>query len=47
MPNTSHQTLAEWETIGKVHWLVTQNVDALHHKAGSRNVTELHGSAHR
>ncbi|XP_060552371.1 NAD-dependent protein lipoamidase sirtuin-4, mitochondrial-like [Ruditapes philippinarum] len=47
LPNKSHVALAEWERKGKVHWLVTQNVDALHYKAGSKNVTELHGSAHR
>lgn len=47
LPNKSHVALAEWEKRGKVHWLVTQNVDALHYKAGSKKVTELHGSAHR
>lgn len=46
-PNETHQALSQWEQAGKVHWLVTQNVDALHYKAGSRHVTELHGSAHR
>ncbi|KAL4223966.1 NAD-dependent protein lipoamidase sirtuin-4 [Mactra antiquata] len=46
-PNISHITLANWEKHGKVHWLITQNVDALHYKAGSKNITELHGSAHR
>lgn len=46
-PNSSHRTLALWEKMGKVYWLVTQNVDALHYKAGSQRVTELHGSAHR
>lgn len=47
LPNSSHVALAQWEKKGKVHWLVTQNVDALHYKAGSKHVTELHGSAHR
>ena len=47
LPNSSHVALAEWERKGKVHWLITQNVDALHYKAGSKKVTELHGSAHR
>ena len=47
LPNSSHKTLALWEKAGKLHWLVTQNVDALHYKAGSTKVTELHGSAHR
>lgn len=47
LPNENHNVLSSWENKGKVHWLVTQNVDALHHKAGSKNLTELHGSAHR
>ncbi|XP_059144706.1 NAD-dependent protein lipoamidase sirtuin-4, mitochondrial-like [Physella acuta] len=46
-PNSSHYTLSDWERKQKVHWLVTQNVDALHYKAGSQCLTELHGSAHR
>lgn len=46
-PNAAHHALASWERRGRVHWLITQNVDALHFKAGSRRVTELHGSAHR
>ncbi|CAB1315265.1 unnamed protein product [Coregonus sp. 'balchen'] len=37
----------QWEKQGKVHWLVTQNVDALHSKAGHQGLTELHGCAHR
>ncbi len=43
-PNISHKYLASLEHQGKVHWLVTQNVDNLHHKAGSRRLTELHGT---
>ncbi|XP_071110937.1 NAD-dependent protein lipoamidase sirtuin-4, mitochondrial-like [Haliotis cracherodii] len=46
-PNKSHLTLSSWEKKRKVSWLVTQNVDALHYKAGSTQLTELHGSAHR
>ena len=46
-PNSAHYILSQWERKGRVSWLVTQNVDALHYKAGSKNVTELHGSAHR
>ncbi|XP_005110147.1 NAD-dependent protein lipoamidase sirtuin-4, mitochondrial [Aplysia californica] len=46
-PNAAHYILSDWERKGRVHWLVTQNVDALHFKAGSQHVTELHGSAHR
>ena len=43
-PNISHKSLATLEHRGKVHWLVTQNVDSLHFKAGSRRLTELHGT---
>ncbi|XP_077996032.1 NAD-dependent protein lipoamidase sirtuin-4, mitochondrial-like [Glandiceps talaboti] len=46
-PNISHHTLAEWEKKGKVHWLITQNVDNLHIEAGTRNLTELHGCSRR
>ena len=46
-PNTCHKILSYWESLGKIHWLVTQNVDALHSKAGSTKVTELHGCSHR
>uniref|UniRef100_A0A2P2I2G2 NAD-dependent protein deacylase n=1 Tax=Hirondellea gigas TaxID=1518452 RepID=A0A2P2I2G2_9CRUS len=45
-PNITHITLAQWEQHGKVSHIVTQNVDTLHQKAGSINVTELHGSLH-
>lgn len=46
-PNPAHWALSRWERLGKLHWLVTQNVDALHTKAGSRRLTELHGCMHR
>ncbi|XP_005987228.1 NAD-dependent protein lipoamidase sirtuin-4, mitochondrial [Latimeria chalumnae] len=46
-PNPAHLALSSWEKLGKLHWLVTQNVDALHTKAGSRHLTELHGCSHR
>ncbi|XP_018613842.1 NAD-dependent protein lipoamidase sirtuin-4, mitochondrial [Scleropages formosus] len=46
-PNAAHVALRSWETAGKLHWLVTQNVDALHSKAGSQQLTELHGCTHR
>ncbi|KAM5194004.1 NAD-dependent protein lipoamidase sirtuin-4, mitochondrial [Mantella aurantiaca] len=46
-PNTAHVALYNWENAGKLHWLVTQNVDALHAKAGQRRLTELHGCTHR
>ena len=43
-PNVGHRSLATLEHMGILHWLVTQNVDDLHHKAGSRQLTELHGT---
>ncbi|MDR3240530.1 MAG: NAD-dependent protein deacylase [Clostridiales bacterium] len=46
-PNRAHLALAELEKRGKMKALITQNIDGLHQKAGSRNVLELHGSVHR
>ena len=46
-PNKAHLKLAELEKAGKVKAVVTQNIDGLHQKAGSKNVFELHGSVHR
>lgn len=46
-PNAAHKKLAEMETAGKLKAVVTQNIDGLHQKAGSRTVYELHGSVHR
>ncbi|XP_004843731.1 NAD-dependent protein lipoamidase sirtuin-4, mitochondrial [Heterocephalus glaber] len=46
-PNPAHWALSTWERLGKLHWLVTQNVDSLHTKAGSQRLTELHGCMHR
>ena len=46
-PNAAHRKLAEMEKAGKLTAVVTQNIDGLHQKAGSRNVYELHGSIHR
>lgn len=46
-PNPAHRKLAELEQAGKLTAVVTQNIDGLHQKAGSRNVYELHGSIHR
>lgn len=43
-PNTTHKKLAELEKEGKLKAIVTQNIDGLHQKAGSKNVLELHGS---
>jgi len=42
-PNLCHQTLADWESSGRISQLVTQNVDRLHQGAGSRQVIDLHG----
>lgn len=47
MPNPAHLKLAELEKAGKLSAVVTQNIDGLHQKAGSKNVYELHGSVHR
>lgn len=46
-PNTAHSQLAKMEEKGKLKAVVTQNIDGLHQKAGSRNVFELHGSTLR
>ena len=43
-PNITHRVLAQWEQEGKLHAVVTQNIDGLHQKAGSCCVHELHGS---
>jgi NAD+-dependent protein deacetylase sirtuin 4 len=43
-PNDGHRALARMEQSGRVAGLITQNVDGLHHAAGSRRVVELHGS---
>jgi NAD-dependent deacetylase len=44
-PNVGHQTLARWEEAGRLAGVVTQNIDGLHARAGSRRVLELHGTA--
>lgn len=46
-PNAAHLKLAEWEREGKCRAIVTQNIDGLHQKAGSKRVYELHGSVLR
>lgn len=46
-PNITHQKLAQWEQDGKLLAVVTQNIDGLHQKAGSKAVYELHGSVLR
>ena len=46
-PNDAHRKLAQWEAEGKLRAVITQNIDGLHQKAGSRRVLELHGSVLR
>ena len=43
-PNPAHATLAELERRGLLDGVITQNIDMLHTKAGSRKVVEVHGS---
>src|SRR5512140_229695 len=43
-PNQAHLALARLEQQGRPHWIVTQNIDMLHQKAGSKNIIEMHGS---
>jgi NAD-dependent deacetylase len=43
-PNAAHRALVELERMGIVRQVITQNIDGLHRKAGSRNVVEIHGS---
>jgi NAD-dependent deacetylase len=46
-PNDAHRALAELEALGLVEAVVTQNIDLLHARAGSRTVIEVHGSIRR
>ena len=46
-PNITHIKLAQWENEGRLRGIITQNIDGLHQKAGSREVYELHGSVLR
>ena len=46
-PNITHKVLAKWEAEGKLSAVITQNIDGLHQKAGSKCVYELHGSVLR
>lgn len=46
-PNITHKKLYELELQEKLKAVVTQNIDGLHQKAGSKKVLELHGSVHR
>jgi len=44
-PNPGHRALAELEQMGILKWVITQNVDNLHQRAGSKNVLDYHGNA--
>ncbi len=46
-PNPAHLVLAELERRGKLDAVITQNIDGLHQRAGSKNVMELHGTVYR
>lgn len=46
-PNAAHRKLAEMEKKGKLKAIITQNIDGLHEKAGSKNVIDIHGSVLR
>ena len=46
-PNKAHLKLAEMEQKGLLSAVITQNIDGLHQRAGSKTVYELHGSVHR
>ncbi len=46
-PNIGHEILAKLEEMGKLKAVITQNIDGLHQKAGSKHVYELHGSVRR
>jgi NAD-dependent deacetylase len=46
-PNPAHMALARLERLGVLYGIITQNVDSLHHEAGSACVVELHGSFRR
>src|SRR5215475_6631974 len=44
-PNPGHTAFVKLEEMGVLRWLITQNVDNLHRRAGSRNVLEIHGNS--
>jgi len=44
LPNPAHIALTKLEEAGRVRSIITQNIDALHHKAGSKKVIEMHGT---
>lgn len=44
-PNITHKAIARWEDLGILRGVITQNIDELHQRAGSKQVLELHGTA--
>ena len=46
-PNDCHKALAKLEEMGKLKAVITQNIDDLHQRAGSKNVLELHGTLYK
>ena len=46
LPNKAHTVLAELENKGMLKGVITQNIDGLHQRAGSKNVQEFHGTIH-
>ena len=46
-PNPAHRALAQLEQAGRLHAVITQNIDGLHQQAGSRRVIEVHGGLQR
>ena len=46
-PNRAHYALKKLEDMGKLNFIITQNIDNLHRKAGSKNVLEIHGNGTR
>ena len=45
-PNAAHWALATLEARGRLHTVITQNIDGLHRRAGSQHLLEIHGSLH-
>ena len=46
-PNIGHLALSKLEQMGKLKAIITQNIDDLHHRAGNKNILELHGTSFR
>ncbi len=44
-PNNAHLAMGELETMGHLHWIITQNIDNLHQAGGTRNIIEYHGNS--